>query len=142
MYNAVMRFARAGKSSGFYAQLSQCYWREKSGCPEHCYMEEYGWNKPIRHAAVTNNSIPFGHSICAEYLGGDVTNFNNWKFFQYSNLNIQPGDWQMPCGTVTENTTVRIKTITSIGSCGGSVGGDPVVTFEIDKDCNITCVYP
>jgi len=42
MYNTVMRFARAGESSGFYAQLSQCYWREKSGCPEHCYMETYG----------------------------------------------------------------------------------------------------
>ncbi|KAF5431772.1 hypothetical protein C5S36_09865 [Candidatus Methanophagaceae archaeon] len=143
LYNTVMRFARAGESSGFYAQLSQCYWREKSGCPEHCYMEAYGWNKPIRSAFVGNNSIPFGHFICAEHLGGDVTNFNNWKFFQYSNLNIQPGDPnQMPRGTATENTAVRIREITSIGSCGGSVLGDYVACFEIDKDCyvsNVSC---
>jgi len=104
-------------------------------------MEEYGWNKPIYHAAVTNNSIPFGHSICAEHLGGDMRNFNNWKFFQYDNLNIQPGDPNhMPCGTDEENTTVSIKKITSIERCGCRIGGDPVVTFEIDKDCNVTCV--
>ena len=105
-------------------------------------MEQYGWDKPIYIAHVSNNSIPFGHAICAEYLGGNVMDFDNWKFFQYDNLDIQPDDSQMPCGTDEENTTVRIKTITSIGSCGGSVGGDPVVTFEIDENCNVTCVYP
>ena len=140
IHNVAMRFARAGESSGFYDVLSRCYWEEHGGCSEHCYMEEYGWNKPIHHAAVANNSIPFGHSICAEHLGGDVTNFNNWKFFQYDNLNIQPDDWQMPCGTATENTRVRIRRIESITSCGGGIGGDYVACFEIDKDCNVISV--
>lgn len=140
IHNVAMRFARAGESSSFYDVLSKCYWEEHGGCSEHCYMEEYGWNKPIHHATVANNAIPFGHSICAEHLGGDVTNFNNWKFFQYDNLNIQPDDWQMPCGTDEENTRVRIKEITSIGSCGGSIGGDDVACFEIDKDCNVISV--
>ena len=140
IYNAVMRFARAGESSGFYAQLSQCYWREKSGCPEHCYMEQYGWNKPIYHASVANNSIPFGHSICAEYLGGSMTNFNNWKFFQYDNLDIEPDDWQMPCGTATEKTKVWIMEIETIRGCGGSVNGDRVACFEIDRNCNVSNV--
>ena len=140
MYNVAMRFARAGESSSFYDVLSKCYWKEHGGCSEHCYMEEYGWNKPIYEAGVTNNSIPFGHAICAEYLGGDVTNFNNWKFFQYDNLNIQPGDWQMPCGTDEENTKVRIRQIESIRSCGGSIGGDYVACFEIDKNCNVISV--
>ena len=144
-YNAIMRFARAGESSGFYDVLSKCYWQEHSGCGEHCYMEDYGWNKPIYHATVVNNSLTpsFGHSICAEHLGGDMTEFNNWKFFQYDNLNIQPPDpGQMPCGTPTENTKVKIKEITSIGSCGGSVLGDLKVIFEIDVNCIVACVYP
>jgi len=38
-----------------------------------------------------------------------VTNFNNWKLFQHDNLNIQPDDWRMPCGTDEENTKVRIR---------------------------------
>jgi len=79
--NAIIRFARAGQSYGFYSVLSKCYWREKSGCPEYCYMEIYGWNKPIYIANVVNNSLSFGHSICAEHLGGDMSNFSNWKFF-------------------------------------------------------------
>ena len=137
-----MRFARAGESSGFYDVLSKCYWKEHGGCSEHCYMEEYGWDKPIYIAHVMNNSIPWGHAICAEHLGGDMTNFNNWKFFQYDDLDIQPDDWDMPCGTAEENTAVRIKRITSIGSCGGSVGSDLKVIFEIDVNCNVTCVYP
>jgi len=139
IYNAVMRFARAGESSGFYAQLSRCYWRERSGCPQHCYMEDYGWDKPIYLAFVGNNSIPFGHFICAEHLGGSMTNFDNWKFFQYDNLDIQPGDWQMPCGTDEENTAVWIREIESIGGCG-SVDGDYVACFEIDKNCNVSNV--
>lgn len=69
MDNAIMRFARAGESTAFYDVLSKCYWKEKEDCPEHCYMEEYGWNKPIYFASVTNNSKPFAHEICAEYLG-------------------------------------------------------------------------
>ena len=38
-----------------------------------------------------------------------MTNFNNWKLFQYDNLNIQPGDWRMPCGTDEKNTKVTIR---------------------------------
>ena len=48
----------------------------------------------------------------------------------------------MPCGTDEENTRVRIREITSIGSCGGSVGGGYVACFEIDEppDCNVISV--
>lgn len=69
-----------------------------------------------------------------------MTNFNNWKFFQYDNLDIEPDDWQMPCGTDEENTIVRIREFGSIGGCGGSVGGDYVACFEIDENCNVSNV--
>ena len=58
-----------------------------------------------------------------------MTNFNNWKLFQYDNLNIQPGDWRMPCGTDEENTKVTIRQMER-GSCGG---GDYAACFEMDK---------
>ena len=103
-------------------------------------MEYYGWNKPIYFAGVTNNSRSFGHAICAEHLGGDVTNFNNWKFFQYDDLDIKPDDWQMPRGTDEENTKVNIKKITRIERCGGKIWGDPVACFEIDKNRNVISV--
>ncbi len=135
--NAIIRFARAGQSSEFYDVLSKCYWRRNSDYPEHCYMEIYGCNKPIYIAAVVNNSLSFGHAICAEHLGGDFQDFNNWKFFQYDNLDIKPGDWQMPYGTDVENTKVEINRVRVIFSCGGSMSGEDVVCFEIDKDGNV-----
>jgi len=135
-YNAIIRIARAGESSGFYDVLSKCYWKEHGGCSEHCYMEEYGWNKPIYFGSVTNNSRSFGHAICAEYLGGDKTDFNNWKFFQYDDLDIKPGDWQMPCGTDEEDTSVNLWKVTGFSSCG-EYKGYREVCFKIDKNCNV-----
>lgn len=142
-HNSIMRFARAGKSSELYDNLSGCYWLEKkdSGCREHCYMEEYGWNYPIHIASVSNSSIPYNHSICAEYLGGDKTNLNNWKFFQYYNMDIQPGDNQMPCGTSIENTKIWITEVDNIQTnCSSGVYGTRVACFELDENCNIYCV--
>jgi len=86
-----------------------------------------------------------GHAICAEHLGGDVRNFNNWKFFQYDNLNIKsPDDLHMPCGTEQENAKVEIHEVTT-GTHDPNCSyfpGDNIVIFEIGKDCNVTCVYP
>ena len=66
------------------------------------------------------------------------------SFFQYDNLDIRPGDWQMPCGTSVENTKVRIEKVRGILSCSGTMYSDRVVCFEIDKNCNVYSVncYP
>ncbi|QSZ68282.1 hypothetical protein RJ40_12645 [Methanofollis aquaemaris] len=138
LQNAVMRYARAGKSSQFSNALSCCYWREDYRCPEHCYFEE-NYNKDIYIVAITNGDLVFGHAVCAEYLGGGVGEFSNWKFFQYDNLNITPGDWQMPYGTEWQETKVEIKKVTDIPDCG-HYNSDryPVVTFLIDENGRIT----
>ena len=92
LQNAVIRYARAGQSTPYFNILSGCYWMEKIGCPEHCYVEEI-YSLDIYIAKITNEnySPSFQHDVCAEHLGGDTKIFSNWRFFQYENLNIQPG---------------------------------------------------
>ena len=141
MQNALIRWARANTGSDVYEAYSKCYWRRDTSWPEYCYCEEE-FNMPVYMVTVWNNSIPWGHAICAEHLGGDMENFDNWQFFQYDNLDIKPGDWDMPCGTDGENTKVdirRVRTDLLPTSCS-SYYPETIVVFEIDKDCNVTCV--
>jgi len=69
-----------------------------------------------------------------------VKDFNNWRFFQHDNLDIKPGDWQMPCGTDVERTKVYITRADNIPNCHGPIYGERVACFEIDKNCNLYCV--
>lgn len=98
-------------------------------------------NPEIYIASVMNGSLvpPFGHAICAEHLGGDVRKFSNWKFFQFANLDIQPGDQtHMPKGTETEDTKVQIYEVIGIINCVTYDRQDPEVTFLIDKNGTVT----
>lgn len=47
----------------------------------------------------------------------------------------------MPCGTEEENTKIEIREVTGIPNCGQYSHAN-VVVFEIDEDCDVTCVYP
>lgn len=133
-----MRYAHAGRSGDYADILSSCYWMARLGCPEHCYVEEIA-GLDIYIVAITNGSLSpsFGHAICAEYLGGGYNVFNNWKFFQYENTNIRPGDWQMPYELGRQDTKVQIKKVTGILDCAHYVG-DLIVTFLIDEYGNVT----
>ena len=135
--NAVMRYARAGKSTPYTNVLAGCYWMEKIGCSEHCYVELV-FNLDIYIVAVMNSSLvpSFGHAVCAQYLGGEMDMFSNWRFFQYDNLNITPGDWQMPYGSEWQETRVEIKEVIDIPNCG-QYDGRPVATFLIDHEGNV-----
>jgi len=62
---------------------------------------------------------------------------NNWRFFQYNDGDINPDEWQMPCGTNNENTKVRVKSVFSISCRSG--GSEPVIAaWEIDKNCDVS----
>jgi hypothetical protein len=138
--NAVMRYARAGKSTPYIDILAGCYWMKKIGCPEHCYVEQI-FNLDIYSVAIVNGSLvpSFGHAVGAEYLGGDMNTFSSWRFFQYDNLNITPGDWQMPYGSEWQDTKVKIFEVIGIPDCGHYNHSQyPVVTFMIDENGNVT----
>jgi len=144
LQNAIIRYAWAGKSTSYVDKLSCCYWMEKLGCPEYCYLDLNTkiYELDVYIAAVLNSTAPDfeAHAICAEHLGGDMEDWNNWRFFQYSNSNIQPGDpGQMPLGTSTENTRVQIYVVTGIPDCAHySRPENPEVTFLIDETGDVT----
>lgn len=88
-----------------------------------------------------NGDLGFGHAVCAEYLGGGVGEFSSWKFFQYDNLNIMPGDWQMPNGTEWQDTRIQIKEVIGLPDCGHyNERRPPVVTFLIDQEGTVRCI--
>lgn len=64
LQNAVIRYARAGQSTPYFNILSGCYWMEKIGCPEHCYVEEI-YSLDIYIAKITNEnySPSFQHDV-------------------------------------------------------------------------------
>lgn len=141
VHNALMRYARTGKITDYEDKLKSCYWMQNLGCPEHCYAAK-NEGKDVCIAAVLNSTAPDfdDHAICAENLGGDIEDWNNWRFFQYSDSNIQKGDiHQMPVGTSTENTRVKIREVKGIRSCDEYVPSEfPVVVFLIDQNGDVT----
>lgn len=141
--NAVIRYARAGRSSQFYSVLSHCYWRENANCPEHCYVEQI-FNLDVYIGRVTNHQTGFWHAICAQYLGGDMRIITNWRFFQYYNTNIPPGrDWQIPAGVQAENTKLEILEVRDIPDCGHYTEVPTAVAiYMIDPQGNPQCTYP
>jgi len=143
LQNAVMRFARAGRSSQFSNVLSACYWREKYGCPEHCYVEEI-FDLDVYIGRVTNHQLSWFHAVCAQYLGGDVRIITNWRFFQYDNSNIPPGsNYQIPAGVTAEKTILEILEVRDIPDCGHYIETPtPTAVYEIDQQGNPRCTYP
>lgn len=136
--NVLIRYARARKCLTHLQILAGCYWMERDGCPEHCYIEGT-FDLDFYLARVKNSAQNLSHAICAEFLGGNTGVFSSWKFYQYANLNIRPGDWQMPYGTNTENTTVQIYEIIGVFNCGlPDHKTQPEVTFSIDAQGNVT----
>ena len=136
--NAMMRYARTRKSLAFSNKLANYYWMQRDGCPEHCYIEET-FDLDFYLVLVTNSSQGLNHAICAEFLGGDMGVFSNWKFYQYAKLDIKPGDQiHMPYGTDTEATKVRIYEITDIMTSALPDYEEPEVIFLIDAKGNVT----
>jgi hypothetical protein len=83
-----------------------------------------------------------GHVITAEYLLNNQKGMNEWKFFQYENLDIKPGDWQMPYGNASRKTIVEIHKVTNLSVVGGSElvydGEVFPAEFFIDDKGNVT----
>ena len=137
--NALIRYAIAGDSSSFYDTLSLWRWKRNDNCPDpgHTYAVEQPYGKDIHIAGVKNTDTGWYHAVAAELLtGGDPINWQSWKFFNYDNLDIQEGDYQIPAGTEVCRTKVWIRHITSVFGCG-DYDGSIEQTFYIDSNLNI-----
>ncbi len=137
--NMMMRYARTRKCLAHLQTLAGCYWMEREGCPEHCYIEGT-FDLDFYLTFVKNASQNFSHAVCAEFLGGNADEFSSWKFYQFGNLDIRPGNWQMPYGTKTEDTKVTIYEITGVMTCAvpDYKPGSPKAVFLIGENGTIT----
>jgi hypothetical protein len=137
--NMMIRYARTRKCLKHLQKLAGCYWMERDGCPEHCYIEGT-FDLDFYMVSLINNSRGLGHAVYAEFLGGNMQTFSNWKFYLFGNLDIKPGDWQMPYGTKTEDTKVKIYEITGIITCAlpDYVPESPKAVFLIDEYGTVT----
>jgi len=135
----MIRYARTRKCLKHLQKLAGCYWMEGDGCPEHCYIEGT-FDLDFYMVSLINNSRGLGHAVYAEFRGGDMQTFSNWKFYLFGNLDIKPGDWQMPYGTKTEDTKVKIYEITGIITCAlpDYVPESPKAVFLIDEYGTVT----
>jgi len=137
--NVMMRYARTRKCLEHLQDLAGCYWMEKIRCPEHCYIEG-AFDLDFYLGLVKNASQGLSHAICAEFLGGNKDELSSWKFYQFANLDIRPGDWQMPYGTGTEATKVTIYEITGVMTCSlpDYKPGSPEAAFLINEYGTVT----
>jgi len=123
--NVLIRWARAGQSAAYYSTLSPWMWKRNLGCPDpgHSYALDLPYNKPVYVVAVTNpdEEVDWFHAVAAELLTDENpqnSTWPSWKFFQYDNLNITIGDWQIPVGGTSFWTTVDIQEIVDFPACG------------------------
>ncbi len=83
-----------------------------------------------------------GHVINAEYLLNNQKGMKEWKFSQYENSDIKPGDWQMPYGNASQKTVIEIHKVTNLSVVGGSElvydGEVFPAEFFIDDKGNVT----
>lgn len=147
--NARIRWAMAGSSSPFYSNLTNMMWKRNSACPDpgHSWAVDPPANKPIYTVGVYNPDILWwngqilSHEIDAELMTSEDptdTVWTSWNFFQYDNLSIPIGDYQIPAGTESIWTKVWIKEITSVYGCA-LVDETTVRTFYIAPN---ESVYP
>ena len=131
MHNMLIRYLRFGEGEKHYDEISHCYW-SRDQKTEYCYWTE-SYDLPVYPCTVSTAGPGFGHGICAFQIRKDQGDFNSWRFFQYTNDNIKPGDWQMPCSKDGKTIYVRINEPTNM-SCGGYVVKKYIAKWYIDKE--------
>ena len=98
---------------------------------EYCYWIE-SFDLPVFLASTYTYHALFAHSICAFQIRKDQKDFNSWRFFQYTNDNIKPGNWQMPCNYEGDEVYVNVKKLINF-DCGG-YNSNTIAKWKIDKD--------
>ena len=106
--NALLRYAKMQEPM---ENQKRCYYLDGG---EHCYAEE-AFFLPCYCVGCdgydANGKCNFGHELCALLVKeGDEANFDSWIFFQYSSIDIKPGNWQMP-----RNSDVMIEELIDAG---------------------------
>jgi len=133
IHNEIIRYLRFGEGKKHYDEISHCYWKTiEKGEIEYCYwMESY--DLPVYPCSVVTIGPGFGHGICAFQIKKNPKDFSSWRFFQYTNDNIKPGNWQMPCHANGNTIHIRINMPSKLW-CHGYVVKYEIAKWYIDKE--------
>ena len=136
-HNALINLARNGALSQWQDQLINCSWRQRDGCNAYPFITSSApTGKDLYYVSIESPQPGFeAHAVVGELIGDDVTVFENWKFIQYGDLDIKPGNPQMPFGYGDRSTTVKILRITSLSvrNCYIEKTDEEIVMFLIDN---------
>lgn len=139
LQNAIIRWSGESQyAPAFEDEIEQCYWRWSAFYSEHCYpdWDDGSQDDPVYYTYVGNDDLGFHHAICAEYEGGGASDFDNWRFFQYRDSNIEPGDSQMPCGTDTDDTYVLVQSTDDVWC--SDLDASVIYSWDIDENCDVS----
>lgn len=119
VHNTIIRYAKfASMGSKQYTDLTNCYWKRYDDSDENCFVPDYSYALPCH--AVSHGT----HSMIGVHVVAGFDSLDNWIVFQYSDIDIKPGHWQMPIGRL-----ISVNTVTNLQ--GGGYGRELIVEFNI-----------
>lgn len=132
--HALIRFSRMNFAEP-YPELGMCYYNDIHG-NIYCYIDVAGveaYHLPCQLVSIVGIGHLYGHGICGLQVGEDETEFSSWLFFQYTEIDIKPGSWQMPY-----DSRININhCMHGYADCGGINIDKYIAKWIIDKDGNI-----
>jgi hypothetical protein len=91
--NAILRYYQFGDKNSdglsYFADDWHSFNETSLGYPVYLATSMGSWNE-------TRNNWDWVHFMTAIKTGEDVSDLDSWMVFQYHDVNIKPGDWQMP----------------------------------------------
>ena len=90
--------------------IDESYWKHPITDNEHCYVPDNCLGLPGHTIQCAHFATGFFHAMCGIHVRQTTDDLNSWVIFQYTDIDIKPGDWQMPKGS-----TVRVYTPTEVG---------------------------
>jgi hypothetical protein len=121
--NGVIRTLKFGKCS---AGGDSCYYRRYTDSEEFCYVPNIQYRLPCNIVSCIDYEGEFCHSMCSIQVVNKIDSINNWIVFQYNDVDIKSGNWQMPSHKY--DLYLKFSNINRI-SCGG-YSSDIVTRFE------------
>jgi len=82
---------------------------------------------PVYVANIINYDAKFYHSVIAIQIRNDVNNISSYRFVQYDNPNIIPGDWQIPYNS-------RLDVIEVVEHSKTGFSGNKIATLYIKSE--------
>jgi len=128
-HNAILRVVWGNLGSGLASKLSQCQWRSRNFCAAQSFTPPDEYNKKIYLVSIVGkdaNGNEWQHDVAAENEG-DLENFEDYRFFQYTNPDIQinekdlydeliqiPKGYKNPTTFQVTKTEVRIRELNDL----------------------------